>query len=401
VPLKALLKIIGIIALLLLGTNIKVYAGWSEPRPVPGINTLSTDYYPSLTSDGSKMYFASTRSGNEDIYVSIRINGAWTTPVNLGAPINSSQRDLCPSISADGRTLYFVTYNRAGGLGSYDIWYSTWNDSTQNWNEPINAGPNINSPAMEWSPSISHDGAKLYFATDDNFKPGWLFGLDIYVSEMGPDGWRPAVSLGDSVNTYDEDYCPSIAADDTTIYFACWESHNLPCWHGPAVDLFVSYFTNGHWGNASNLCDPINTEYWERCPSIGSSGDTLYFARKWPELDTTDNILYSVREPDAIEDDDGQSLLPQEIKIDISPNPFNSSVNIRIESNSDSQNARISISDVTGRRVFEKDIAITNHYASTIWDGTCSLGADATSGVYLVTVRTGRAIQTAKLVKLK
>jgi len=98
---------------------------------VEGINSPLVDYFPNVTQDGSKMYFTSSRTNNEDIYISERINGNWTAPINLGPPINSTHRDLAPAISPDGRFLYFTSYNREGGYGSYDIWYSEWHDSSQ------------------------------------------------------------------------------------------------------------------------------------------------------------------------------------------------------------------------------------------------------------------------------
>ncbi len=161
-----------------------------------------------MTADGTKMYFISTRTNNEDVFVSTRVDGVWTTPVNIGPPVNSDEREICPSISADGRTLYFVTWNRPGGFGSYDIWYSTWNDSLNSWNVPQNPGPNINTAFMEWSPSISRDGRKLYFAAGPT-RPDWQGGLDLFVSEKDSSGnWQPPVNLG--INTDGDDYCPSI-----------------------------------------------------------------------------------------------------------------------------------------------------------------------------------------------
>ena len=46
----------------------------------------------------------------------------WGTPVNLGPTVNSScQYDQTPSISADGSTLYF-TSERPGDIGGGDIY---------------------------------------------------------------------------------------------------------------------------------------------------------------------------------------------------------------------------------------------------------------------------------------
>jgi hypothetical protein len=85
---KALRAVAEIIWILSLGISVPVYGQWSEPQPVEGINFGRTDWSPSINADGTKLYFASTRSNNEDLYVSERVNGLWTTPVNLGPPVN-------------------------------------------------------------------------------------------------------------------------------------------------------------------------------------------------------------------------------------------------------------------------------------------------------------------------
>jgi WD40-like Beta Propeller Repeat len=46
-----------------------------------------------------------------------------STPVNLGAIINSSAEDASPAVSKTGLSLYFHSA-RAGGAGLTDIWVS-------------------------------------------------------------------------------------------------------------------------------------------------------------------------------------------------------------------------------------------------------------------------------------
>ena len=49
--------------------------------------------------------------GKGDLYISFKINDQWTTPKNLGEPINSSALDMCPYVTADGK-LFVFTSNR-------------------------------------------------------------------------------------------------------------------------------------------------------------------------------------------------------------------------------------------------------------------------------------------------
>lgn len=108
--------------------------------PVSELNDPTfADGSPSVRKDGREIFFNSTRVGrigSVDIWASTRGNAtdAWSTPVNLGTPVNIGgiagvgSRD--PDLSFDGRTLVFMS-NRPGsiprsdGVPSDDIWIST------------------------------------------------------------------------------------------------------------------------------------------------------------------------------------------------------------------------------------------------------------------------------------
>lgn len=81
-----------------------------------------------LTIDGETMYIAS--EGNEsiggyDIFVSRKYRGVWTTPENLGYPINTPYDDFFFAPTANGKFAY-ISSNRAGGKGGYDIYKVTF-----------------------------------------------------------------------------------------------------------------------------------------------------------------------------------------------------------------------------------------------------------------------------------
>jgi hypothetical protein len=87
---------------------------------VPGVNSASDDGQPNLRRDGLELFFYSTRPdpgalGGPDLYVATRAatSEPWSAPVNLGPSVNSSAGETRPSISWDGTTLYFGS-TRAG-----------------------------------------------------------------------------------------------------------------------------------------------------------------------------------------------------------------------------------------------------------------------------------------------
>jgi len=95
------------------------------PTVNPGLEYDSD--YPSISADGRILFFSSNRPGgigdSWDLWMAIRPTEVdeWDTVVNLGPTVNDSLHDLWPSISPDGSTLFFLS-ERPGGLGGEDIW---------------------------------------------------------------------------------------------------------------------------------------------------------------------------------------------------------------------------------------------------------------------------------------
>lgn len=95
-----------------------------------GVNSpTANDGQPNLRRDGLEIFFFSTRPGGfgaQDLYSATRPNAdaPWSTPVNLGPDVNSPAGDTRPSLSWDGTTLYFGS-GRAGGEGDSDHYVTT------------------------------------------------------------------------------------------------------------------------------------------------------------------------------------------------------------------------------------------------------------------------------------
>ena len=101
---------------------------WGPPTNLgPSINTEGHELFPFIHESG-KLYFSSDghlgMGGMDIVYVEDKGNGQWSTPENVGAPINSSDDDFCYNVNADG-TCGFFSSDRAGGAGRDDIYSFT------------------------------------------------------------------------------------------------------------------------------------------------------------------------------------------------------------------------------------------------------------------------------------
>ncbi len=111
------------------------------------INSRDWESHISPAPDGKTFYFTSTMKGGKggrDIYVIEKDSkGKWKDPVNLGRAINTPFDEDCPVISEDGKTLYFCS-EAHNSMGGYDIFYSKKN-AVGEWTTPLNIGYPINT----------------------------------------------------------------------------------------------------------------------------------------------------------------------------------------------------------------------------------------------------------------
>lgn len=141
---------------------------WTTPVNVgESINSRNWESQPSLSADGHILYFASDRRGGlgkSDIWSSVlQSNGSWSEPKNLGPTINTPDDENAPFIHANGRTLFYAS-NGLPGMGGFDIFLSEKSDTL--WTSPKNIGYPINTLADQVGLFISSNGKKGYY-TDD------------------------------------------------------------------------------------------------------------------------------------------------------------------------------------------------------------------------------------------
>ncbi len=160
------------------------------------INTEGLETGASLSADGNTFVFASDRKGGRgglDLYIIRKTeSGAWGEIENIGSAINSEFDENYPNISSDGKYLYFSSKGHSG-IGGYDFFESSYIEEQQKWSTPRNLGFPINTPLDNTTISFMPDGKTAYVA--DNRKEG-MGDLDIYKLTFGSDTIQATIWVG-------------------------------------------------------------------------------------------------------------------------------------------------------------------------------------------------------------
>ncbi|GAB3331090.1 hypothetical protein GCM10027429_09100 [Marivirga atlantica] len=159
--------------------------GWSEPKAQE-----IDDYY--NVSEKANFYLANNRKtllmsierddtyGARDLYVSfLKRDGTWTAPMNLGATVNSASEETSPFLAPDDKTLFFSSAGYVG-FGKSDIYMTQRLDDTwQNWSEPLNMGPQVNSEGEDLFFTMPAEGNFAYYTKEDSVGDMNIFRLEM------------------------------------------------------------------------------------------------------------------------------------------------------------------------------------------------------------------------------
>ena len=155
---------------------------WTRPRNLGApVNTSAKETQPSISADGRTLYFVSNRGGGkggQDIWMStLDDHGSWNKPVNL-EEINTSGDESSPFIHLDGQTLYFASDGWAG-MGGYDLFVAR-KDSAGRWSTPKNLGYPINSKYNEEGLIVNARGDRAYYSSDRDGNIRNIFTFELY-----------------------------------------------------------------------------------------------------------------------------------------------------------------------------------------------------------------------------
>lgn len=214
----------------------------------------------------------SEKNRQEDIYIAVKQDdGMWSMPVNMGKPLNTMDNEGAQCFRADGLQMFVTVCNREGDFGSCDLYVS--NKINGQWTSPVNVGRPVCTRAWEAHPSVTPDGRKLYFSC--GMCRGTRGMADIYCTTLQDDGtWSEPINLGDSINGGGNEMSPFIHPDGKTLYFSS-ESHTGM----GGMDLYVSTRINDTtWTRPKNLGYPINTFSDEVGMVVNARGEYAYFS---------------------------------------------------------------------------------------------------------------------------
>lgn len=158
--------------------------GWSNPKKLDGrINSEYQEASASISSDGKTLYFSSNRPGGfggKDLYRVKRLpNGDWSLPKNMGPNINTKYDEDAPFIDVDNSHLYFAS-NGHETMGGYDL-FRSYDLGGEIWSTPENLGYPVNTVEDDIYLSIDAGGKRGYYSSEKNQGFG---SLDVYHVEF-------------------------------------------------------------------------------------------------------------------------------------------------------------------------------------------------------------------------
>jgi outer membrane protein OmpA-like peptidoglycan-associated protein/Tol biopolymer transport system component len=170
-------------------------ATWTPKKSLGNaVNSPAHEASASLSPDGRTLYFVSDRnspSGDHQIYYSMRdLQGLWMPARPIGEPIASEYDERAVFIHPNGKTLYFSS-NGHNTMGGYDIFRSDFENGR--WTTPVNMGYPINTPEDDLFFILNASGRYAYFSS---FRKGGRGFYDLYrITFRGED--KPAISVSE------------------------------------------------------------------------------------------------------------------------------------------------------------------------------------------------------------
>ena len=158
------------------------HGNWFTSDQLIEINNFGTDGNATVSDDGNVILFSRKAKGvsrqDSDLYYSTRNNwGFWEKPKPFSKQLNTLYDETSPFLSPDGKSLYFSSNNEKS-MGGFDIFKSTFS-SDGHWSTPENLGYPINTAHHDLYYQENKDKTIATFASHREEGKGQL---DIYMA---------------------------------------------------------------------------------------------------------------------------------------------------------------------------------------------------------------------------
>ncbi|MES2836399.1 MAG: hypothetical protein V4667_02660 [Bacteroidota bacterium] len=191
---------------------------WTAAQKISdNINTVNHEASVGISTDGQTIYIYEEEKVNGQLYESKLIGNEWTKPVKLPKPINEADYWVpSASVTSDGNTIYFVS-TAPGGLGERDIYRCTKMPNKE-WSAPQNLGSKINTKFDEDGVFIHPDQKQLFFSSNGHRTIG---GFDIFYSTLDEETneWSEPINIGIPINTSEDDLFYVTSVDGKRAYY--------------------------------------------------------------------------------------------------------------------------------------------------------------------------------------
>lgn len=257
-------------------------SSWTEPRQLnDNINSPFRETHASVSADGQTLYFTSDRSGKGgmDLFRSRRLpNGEWGLSESLGEVVNSVYDEEAPFIHPDGKTLFFSSKGH-NSMGGYDIFFSI--EENGKWSTPMNIGHPMNTADDEYFFVMSTDGKRAYYSSSNGKGIG---GKDIYLVHLDTEREVPLTVykgeiVADAKGKRPADVSIKVTDNETGDLFGIYKPRDdngkfVLILH-PGQNYNIAYEANGYLYKSEKLYVPENTSYFEINRAIQLKSVTL------------------------------------------------------------------------------------------------------------------------------
>jgi Tol biopolymer transport system component len=240
----------------------------------PNINSPAKDEHVTFTQDRKTMYFASDRKegmGNYDIYMSRLENGRWTKAQLLPSPVNTIKDEYDPFITSDGSKLFFASNrDNSDKYWDCDIFISNWDG--KKWSEPrVYDSLFVTPEKPDWGVTISKDFKRFIFSSGR--EPAKPHTVQIFQSIWLGDRWSEPEALPEPVNSGIWEATPYITSDGKTLYLNSARGGE----DKRDVDIWKFELINGEWTNAKLMDGPFLSDKHDYDPCLSPDGKKFYF----------------------------------------------------------------------------------------------------------------------------